>query len=392
MKKAIVIIPTYNEKENIAETIRAVFQATKGIKNWQLEVLVVDDTSPDDTADVVRKMQKDNARLHLLLNPHKVGLGGAYLKGMAEAFGRLKADVVFEFDADLSHPPEKIPLFLELIDEGKDMVLGTRYNDGGAIPADWGIHRKLMSRVGNIIIMSVFTNFSIKDWTSGYRALTKKVYTSIVPHLQSERFFGYTFQIGFLYNAVKQGFALGFIPYTFRDRTKGKSKIGPEYMKNTLLYIFRVRLQEIINHRIFKFVVVGGLGAVVQFFFLALFRKFMVYSLAYFFSAELAVASNFMLSNFWTFNDRTLSLAEIPKKFLTFNVASFGSVGIQTVLATLGKILIGDTVPLFSIPFSQLILGKAFIFDTGFLFMVVGILVGMVWNFTAYTKFVWKKK
>ena len=392
MKKAIVIIPTYNERENVADTIAAIFTVTKKIPNWNIGILVVDDTSPDGTAQVVRDLQHTHDKLHLLINQKKMGLGGAYLKGMAEAFSTLKADVVFEFDADLSHPPDKIPDFLHLIDLGKDMVLGTRYSDGGGIPADWGFHRKLISILGNIIIMCVFTNFSIRDWTSGYRAITKKVYTKIAPLLQSENFFGYTFQIGFLYNAVAEGFSLGFIPYMFKDRTKGKSKIGPEYMKNTMVYIFNVRIKEILNNRIFKFAVVGGLGAVVQFISLAILRRFMLYSLAYLFSAELAVASNFVLSNIWTFSDRALTLGQIPQKFLTFNFASFGSVTIQTVLATLGKIVIGDTVPLFIIPFSQMLLGTAFVFDTGFLFMVLGILIGMMWNYTAYTKFVWKQK
>lgn len=392
MKTAVVIIPTYNERDNIVETVAAVFAATEKVANWNIHILVVDDTSPDKTAEVVQKLQKTEKKLHLLVNPNKVGLGGAYLKGMAMAFSKLKADVVFEFDADLSHPPEKLPAFLALIDEGRDMVLGTRYSNGGGIPADWGLHRKFMSIVGNLIIMVVFTNASIRDWTSGYRAITKKVYEAVHPLLHSERFSGYTFQIGFLYNAVRKGFSIDFVPYQFRDRVKGKSKIGPEYMKNTLIYILKVRFLEIISNRIFKFVVVGGIGALIQFVTLAIFRQLMAYTLAYFLSAEVAVGSNFVLSNIWTFSDRSLTLPEIPKKFLTFNLASFGSVGIQTVLATFGKIVIGDTVPLFAIPFSALVLGKPFIFDTGFLFLVIGILVGMVWNFTAYTRIVWKQK
>lgn len=392
MKKAVVIIPTYNEHENISETIVSVFDVTSSIKNWSVEILVVDDTSPDGTADVVKKLQKKYKKLHLLLNPQKKGLGAAYMKGMDYAFSELAAEVVFEFDADLSHPPEKILDFLQLIDSGKDMVLGTRYSKGGSIPSDWGVHRKLMSKVGNLIIMCVFTNFSIRDWTSGFRALKKKVYVAVKPQLQSERFSGYTFQIGFLYNALKSSFNIGFVPYHFKDRTKGKSKIGPEYMKNTLLYIFKTRWIEISQNRIFKFAVVGAMGAVVQFVSLALFRKMMAYSLAYFLSAELAVASNFVFSNLWTFNDRTLTLSQIPKKFLAFNAASFGSVGIQTALATIGKWVIGDKVPLFIIPLSELILGTAFVFDTGYLFMVLGILVGMVWNYTAYTRIIWKKK
>src|SRR5690606_21568905 len=102
------------------------------------------------------------------------GLGGAYLKGMTEAFENLGADVIFEFDADLSHDPRKIPQFLAKIDQGYDFVLGSRYIPGGGIPADWGLHRKFLSVVGNLIIMVVLTDFSIRDWTTGYRAISKK--------------------------------------------------------------------------------------------------------------------------------------------------------------------------------------------------------------------------
>lgn len=391
-RKAVIIIPTYNEVDSIELTLKKLVTEIKKIKGWVCEILVVDDTSPDKTYELVKKLALKNPSIKLLQNKIKAGLGGAYLKGMAYSFDLLKADVVFEFDADLSHPPDKISLFLEKIDAGYSMVVGNRYSSGGSIPANWGWHRKFLSIVGNWIIMIVFLNFTIRDWTSGFRAITKPVYESIHPLLHSAQFYGYTFQIGFLYYAVKKDFKIEQVPYHFSDRLYGKSKIGPEYIKNTLFFIFKIRIEEILKNRIFKFSVVGAIGAVVQFISLALLRGIMSFTLAYFLAAQLAVTSNFVFSNLWTFNDRKLKIAELPLKYLAFSIASFGSVAIQTVLAFLGSHFIGDDIRLFDIPFSQLFFSKPFVFDTGYLFMFVGILVGMVWNYTAYSRIIWKNK
>lgn len=385
MKKAIVIIPTYNEKQNIERTLAAVLQVFDSIKTWKMEVLVVDDTSPDKTYDVVKSLQKKDARIHLLVNPNKAGLGGAYLKGMAEAFGPLKADLIFEFDADLQHDPLRIPALLEKIDQGYDLVLGSRYIKGGSIPQTWGLHRKFLSMVGNFIIMTVLTDFRIKDWTAGYRALTKEVYQAVKDEMEGERFTGYTFQIGFLHKTVRKGFKVAEVPIHFADRTEGKSKLGPEYLKNTLMYIFKVRLQEIMNHRIFKFAVVGGTGALVQLTSLQLYRQFLPYQVAFFLSIETAVVSNFILNNVWTFADRKLTLAQTPFKFLQFNLASGGSILIQQIIAFIGQFGIG-LFTLFTLPFVN------FRIDTGLVYAVLGIFIGMFWNFFAYSRFVWKKK
>ena len=159
MKSGIVIIPTYNERENIQKVVPILLEVFKKSPNWNMGILVVDDTSPDKTYEVVSQLSKKNPRVHLLVNKKKSGLGGAYLKGMAEAFGNLHADVVFEFDADLSHDPTKIPAFLKKLDEGYDMVLGSRYIAGGGIPQDWGWYRKILSVWGNLFINLVFLTF-----------------------------------------------------------------------------------------------------------------------------------------------------------------------------------------------------------------------------------------
>ncbi|MCA9369530.1 MAG: glycosyltransferase family 2 protein [Pseudomonadales bacterium] len=391
---AVVIIPTYNERENITTTIEALLAVFKTISDWKMFILVVDDTSPDKTYEVVRQVAAKNKQVHLLLNKKKSGLGGAYLKGMEYAFGTLQADAVFEFDADLSHDPQRIPAFLKQLHEGADMVLGSRYIQGGSIPSNWGAHRKLLSIGGNTLITVVLGNRSIRDWTTGYRALTKDVYLAVEPHLHAEKFTGYTFQIGFLHTAIENGFRVVEVPIHFVDRAYGESKIGPEYITNTLRYIVRVRASSLIKSRFFKFMVVGAIGAAVQLVSLQVLRVVLpefslfhldTYMLASIVSIELAVLSNFILNNTWTFADRKLQVGEYVQKFFQFNMASLGSIGVQLVIAFLGKTLIGlkhlFTVPLIGISV-----------DTGLVFAVVGILVGMAWNFFAYTTFIWKKK
>ncbi|MCA9368688.1 MAG: glycosyltransferase family 2 protein [Pseudomonadales bacterium] len=394
MKKAIVIIPTYNERENIQKIVPALQKVFKTVSTWDMHVLVVDDTSPDKTYEVVKEMAKKEKNVHLLQNKQKAGLGGAYLKGMAEAFGKLKADVIFEFDADFSHDPERIPEFLKAIDDGADFVLGSRYIKGGGIPADWGFHRKFLSVVGNIIITIVLTNFSIRDWTTGYRAIKKEVYEAVHPLINSERFMGYTFQIGFLNNAVRKGFKVKEVPFVFVDRTIGESKLGTEYIKNTLLYIFKIRLDDLLSNRIFKFAFVGGLGTIVQLVALTLLREVLPEFKVLFFtnflaatllSIEAAIVSNFTLNNMWTFADRKLKTSEIPSKFLAFNAASAGSILIQLVINFFGETFIG-LHELLKLP----LIGMAI--DTGIIFAMTGIGIGLFWNFFAYNFFIWKKK
>jgi dolichol-phosphate mannosyltransferase len=390
MKQAVVIIPTYNERGNIEKTIAALLAVFKTITDWKMDVLVVDDTSPDKTYELVGEISQKHKQVHLYINKKKAGLGGAYLKGMEYAFSKLNADVVFEFDADLSHDPSKIPLFLKSIDAGSDMVLGSRYVPGGSIPQNWGLHRKILSVTANLIIMVVFTNFSIRDWTSGYRAITKKVYTAVHPLVQSDQFSGYAFQIGFLYHALRKGFKIDpNIPYHFVDREIGESKVGPEYIKNTLFFIFKMRLKEILQTKLFKFAFTGGIGALVQLTSLQIWWSMFAFSasryeVANFLSIETAIFSNFLINNCWTFADTKIERADAPKKFLQFNLASAGSIIIQMLIAFSGKRLIG-LFDMFTIPLVHLTI------NTGMIFAVIGILVGMTWNFFAYTHFIWKK-
>lgn len=383
MKKAIIIIPTYNERENIGNLLPVLTELFTRIHGWKMQVLVVDDNSPDGTADVVRAYAKKNSDVHLQVNADKGGLGKAYLVGMTKAFDDLGADVVFEMDADFQHDPEKIPLFLQAIDAGAEMVVGSRYIKGGSIPSHWKLQRKFYSIVGNWINMVVFSHFAIHDWTGGFRAIVKPVFEAIRDDLTDPRLSGYTFQIGTLHKVLRKGFRIVEVPFHFRDRTAGESKLGPDYIKYALQYILTARLDEITHSRVFRFAIVGGIGACVQLTMLQVLRRFFPYELAFFLAIEIAVASNFTLSNLWTFADRALGINDIPLKFLQFNLASAGSILVQQLLAVIGKRTIG-LFTLFVLPIIH------YRVDTGLLFAVVGILVGMIWNYLAYSRIVWK--
>jgi dolichol-phosphate mannosyltransferase len=173
------------------------------------------------------------------------------------------------------------------------------------------------------------------------------------------------------------------VPLQFIDRTYGKSKLGTEYIKNTLIYIFKVRIKEIINSRVFKFAIVGAFGALVQLVSLYIFRNFLPYALANLAAIEMAIISNFAWNNLWTFADKTISAAKIPLKFIQFNMASSGSILIQELVAISGQLLFGLFF-LFSIATIEI--------DTGMLYAVIGIGVGMIWNYFAYSRLIWKTK
>lgn len=403
--RTVIIVPTYNERPNIQKLLPVVAGVLGSMKRDVL-LLVVDDSSPDGTAEEVEKLQKKFSFLKLLVNKKKSGLGGAYLKGMDYAFNTLGAQVCMEMDADLSHDPKKIPSFLRAIDEGADLVLGSRYIKGGSIPSNWGLHRKFLSVIGNSVISIILASIAVRDWTTGYRAIRREVYEAVYKDLSNERFSGYTFQIGFLHKAIRAGFKVKEVPFHFVDRTIGESKLGTEYIVNTLKYIISVRIQEILSHRLFKFAAVGGIGFLVN---LIAFRVFTALQLGQYVAgipgissmpllssalsdrglavvlgAEVAILSNYILSNFWTFKDRKIDgVGQHVSKFLQFNLGSVGSVVIQYLTMQTAIALLGV--------FAVFTLAGFTVMSDDF-YLAAGVLIGMIWNFTVYSKVIWRKK
>lgn len=375
--KVVVIIPTYNEKGNIERLVEILeSDIFPKIKNHEMSILVADDNSPDGTADEVKKLMKKYKNLDLNLG-EKHGLGAAYVRAMTYAIDKLGAEVMFEMDADLSHDPNKIQDFLKKIDEGYDFVIGTRYSQGGSIPANWGLSRKMFSIVGNLVVRFILLKFSIHDWTGGFRAIRKEVFLKEKDELDAFR--GYTFQVSFLNKVVRDGFKVAEVPIHFTDRTLGRSKIAPrEYIIDLLKYVITASIKEKIFGSFGKFLVVGGTGFLIQ----LIVYRFIINTttlplgLSNLLSAQLAIFSNYNLNNLWTFKkEKSKSIFSYFGKMAVFFLTSnTGVFFIQSGIIQLGEILFGREFPL---PYVY------FVFGTGIL---------LIYNFTMYRFVIWKRR
>lgn len=336
MKRVAIILPTYNEEANIKTLIPLIFQQADAIDNWEIHVVVVDSHSNDGTEETVLQLIKKYPRLHLV-RMKKEGLGSAYIEGFRIAMEKLNPYLLFEMDADLSHNPADIPHFLKKIEQGADFVVGSRYIKGGSIPADWGIHRKLLSIGANLVIRFGFMKLNITDWTNGYRAIKSWTVKNAFNHIKN--YSGYVFQVAFLDYSLKHGAKIVEIPVHFKDRKSGVSKINAlQYIVNSLLYVF--------NHSSFiKFVIVGLIGFAIDFgvSYLGIEKLHKAVWLSTIISGETALVSNFLLNNFWSFSHKKLD--NKPKtiifSFIKFNIVSSGSLFIQTFGIQLLVILFG---------------------------------------------------
>ena len=212
--KVVIIIPTFNERENIVDLVNAL-QAVFERMSDDMHILVVDDNSPDGTANAVRQLQSNYENLHLIQGK-KVGLGTAYIRGMQHALKTLKADAVFEMDADFSHKPEDVPRLMSELDAGADLVIGSRYIRAGSIPKDWGLFRRLNSMVGNIAARYIVGISQVRDCTAGFRAIRASLLQRV--NLGQLRVQGYAFQIALLHAAIVGGAKVKEIPVDFIDR------------------------------------------------------------------------------------------------------------------------------------------------------------------------------
>lgn len=231
---SIVIIPTYNEKENIENIIRAVFGLEK-----VFHILVVEDNSPDGTADIVRRMQKEfPERLFMIERKGKLGLGTAYITGFRWAIEK-KYDYIFEMDADFSHNPDDLPrLYAACHDEGADLSIGSRYVSGVNV-VNWPMGRVLMSYFASKYVR-IITGVKIHDTTAGFVCYRRSVLETI--ELDKVRFKGYAFQIEMKYTAYKCGFKITEVPVIFVNRELGTSKMNSSIFGEAVFGVIRLRL------------------------------------------------------------------------------------------------------------------------------------------------------
>ena len=234
MRERLVIIPTYDEKENIRDIIDRVL----GLKP-EFEVLVVDDNSPDGTARIVKEMQQDHpARIHLLERKGMLGLGTAYIAGFKWAIER-KYLYIFEMDADLSHSPEDLPRLYEACHTGgADMSIGSRYVKGGQV-RDWTWERIVMSFLASLYVRTILW-LGVRDTTAGFVCYRLQVLEALP--LEAIKFIGYAFQIEMKYRVKLQGFKIKEVPITFIARAKSRSKMSMNIFHEAFLGVLKMRM------------------------------------------------------------------------------------------------------------------------------------------------------
>lgn len=234
MKKVLVIIPTYNERTNIQNMIQSIL-ALPG----ELNILVVDDNSPDGTGDYVKELSINNSRIHVLQRKEKLGLGTAYVAGFHYMLSH-DFEIAVQMDADFSHDPKVIPQFLKAI-EDYDLVIGSRYIQGVNV-INWPMKRLLLSYFANIYT-KIITGMPVKDATGGFKCFRREVLESI--NLDSIHSNGYSFQIEMNFKSFKKGFRCKEIPIIFMDRVEGVSKMSKKIVREAITMVWILRFKSI---------------------------------------------------------------------------------------------------------------------------------------------------
>jgi dolichol-phosphate mannosyltransferase len=237
--RTVIVLPTYNERENIGPFLDAVRAVSADI-----DVLVVDDGSPDGTAAVARSAGERLGGVAVLERPGKAGLGSAYRSGFRQVLDD-GYDVVVSMDADLSHDPASLPAMLALLDDGADAVIGSRYVTGGGT-TDWPVRRQLLSRWGNAYTRTVL-RLPPRDCTSGYRAYRASALAAIEPESTTAE--GYAFLTELVRRLARQGYRLAETPIVFRDRTQGKSKMSGRIIVESMLLVTRWAAADLLRRR-----------------------------------------------------------------------------------------------------------------------------------------------
>lgn len=236
MERILIIIPTYNERENITRMIDTVF----GLSD-DFNILIVDDNSPDGTADIVKELAgKYPNRLFLESRAGKMGLGTAYIHGFKWGI-KNNFDYIIEMDADFSHPPKKLIELVNACKAGADIAVGSRYTSGGKVK-DWPLSRILLSYFANLYVQFI-TWIPCRDATAGFVCYKKEVLEAI--ELDNIKFIGYAFQIEMKYKAWKQGFSISEVPITFIDRVLGTSKMSTKIFKEAMFGVLELRWKAI---------------------------------------------------------------------------------------------------------------------------------------------------
>ena len=392
--RLVVLIPTYNEKENIEEIIKKVFAQSKKIPSIDLHILVSDSHSPDGTAQIVKKIQRHNPKVHYL-DVKKRGLGIGIVKGHRYAINRLKADILAQMDGDLSHDPQTLPVMYEQIKKGFDLVAGSRLMKGGQNKLGW--HRRLFTRGSALFCRISWGTYNLTEYTNSYRMFTKKLFNKIDFNKVPWKSQTYIIQPAFLYAAITKGANIKEVPITFEDRKKGYSKAQiVAYTLDVIKFGIKVRIQK--SKTIIKFLMVGSISYLINAFLLGILNRGDIFFIPFLnrpflsfipaveeaprflpitfdrllvasiISIQASIIFNFIFHENWTFKYRSREGSQILR-FLKFNLSSFGSPVIQLA--------------------SILIFARIFALHEQ-IGLAIGVTIGLFFNYIVNLLWIWK--
>lgn len=357
--KLAIIIPTYNERENIERLVEEILAL-----NLNAFIVIVDDNSPDGTGKIADTLSNKHPEVRVIHRTKKQGLGAAYATAFKYVLD-LNVEKVITMDADFSHDPKDIPRLFNETDY--DVVVGSRYVQGGKI-VGWSLQRKILSW-GGIRVSRILLGLKTKDSTAGFKRYSRRFLESLpLSRLLTQ---GYAFQIEMILRAENSGFSMLEIPIIFKEREKGKSKVGGkeilEFAQNIIKLVLHEPPKE--TMRLLKFVIVGMIGAVlgIGLIWVLTDKVGIYYIISAIISAEIVIFSNFVFNEFWTFSDRR-SLSILTRLWKS-NL--FRSVGLVINIGALFLL-----VEFFGIHY--------------LLASVIAITLGVVWNYSTSTKLIWK--
>lgn len=391
IKKAVILLPTYNEKENLEKFINDVFKEEKNTLGWEFEILVADSNSPDKTLELARNLAQKNSKIHAI--EVGKGLGVALIEGHKYSIKNLSPDALVQMDADGQVQADVIPQLLKALEEGYDLAVGSRFVKGGR--NELSFIRQLFTFGACGFCRLVMGPFNIGEFTNSARAFTpasfKKINLNRLPWKEKS----YIIQPAFLNEAILAGAKYKEVPLVFKNREEGYSKNKViNYTYDVITYALDARLRKWgINFPLFKasrrvktlikFCLVGLSGTVVDFIFYNLFILLLGFApaTAKAFSTEIAIVNNFAWNNIWTFKYRQTS-TNIWQKFLIFNLVSLGGLSIGVLIVKFLHTIYGDGFVNF--------LGLQIAYYNLYFFATIPPV--MIWNFTVNHLVTWRNK
>ena len=371
--KITVIIPTYNEGENIKILIPQLLEVFKDFKNYDFSILVVDGNSKDGTVKEVKTFMKEHKNIFLIEEESKSGLGSAYIKGFEYSMSKIHSDYVVEMDADLQHSPKDLAKMIKKLKDGYDLILGSRYVEGGSIPKEWGFSRKFISYFGSFFARVVLRIFKIKDFTTGLKITRVKGVLDKIDFnkIKSK---GFAYKMDLLTRMYDMKVKFTEVPINFGLRDRGSSKMEQRNLRDSLKVVLEFGIER--NRNFIKFLIVGFGGLFIDYFVFS-FSFFVLHINDYtkFISGFSAMIFTFTMNNFFSFKERKKT-----------KISEFIPYASLYILSSSIPIFVGQQI----IDYTRSIFGKDLIAINIAFF--IGIFIGLVWNYTVYSKIIWRKR